>query len=185
MKRNGPHDLHAVLRSLKGLRCWYVSCGGCTIPTFQLALGKKVLRTVPLRNPAQSKEYRKYMGEASLLVWCSWRLDGLAHPLTSSDDAPNSIEDGLAHLVGLRINSAILTPPSWDLAIHFSHDLALRVFCDHVPGDPSFDGNWDLFLPSQTVSVGPGASYSIEKKTSDGAGEKITPGKSHSRRLSG
>ena len=84
-------QLLTALRDLRGLPCWHVSVGGSTLPTFQLALGAKIPRAIPLQNPMQPAEYRDNDGEANLLVWCSWRLDAPDRPLTSSDDSEEVI----------------------------------------------------------------------------------------------
>jgi hypothetical protein len=34
--------------------------------------------------------------------------------------------------------------PGWDFHLGFSNGMMLKVFCDHVPGDPSLHGNWSL-----------------------------------------
>ncbi len=164
MNQNGSHELGALIDSLKGLRCWYVSCGGRTLPTFQLALGDKVRRQVPLRNPGHPEEYRNYEGEANLLVWYTWRLDGANRPVTSSDDTADGIERGLMSLVNTQVESVQVITPAWDLAVRFSNGHELRVFCDHVPGDPSFDGNWYLWLRQVMVIAGPGARLVIEPR---------------------
>lgn len=160
-------ELQARVESLKGLTCWYVSCGGCVGASFELALGKKVLRESPLKNSAHSIEFRNFKGEANLLVWCSWRLDGPDAPLTSSDDSQESLVRELQQLVGASVESVTLTKPAWDLALGFSNGLQLRVFCDHVPGDPSFDGNWDLSRQDVGVYVGPGTRLRIEVRTDE------------------
>jgi hypothetical protein len=156
MNPNGPPELGTLVGSLQGLRCWYVSCGGNVGSTFQLALGEKV--------PAHSEEYRAFEGEANLLVWCAWRLDGPGRPLASWDDGDAAVKDGLLKLVGTRVESVELTPPAWDLTVRFSGGLHLRIFCDHVPGDPSFDGNWELWLRHVAVLVGPGERCLIEPR---------------------
>jgi len=169
MKPNSLPDLETLIASLRGLPCWYVSVGGVTSPTFQLALGEKIPRQVPLKNPAQSEEYRHHEGEMNLLVWCSWRLDGPDRPLTSSDDSPETIQRELGTLVGASVGSVSVVPPAWDLTIGFSNGLCLRIFCDHLPGDPSFDGNWDLWGRQLTAFVGPGAACSIRPREEDEA----------------
>ncbi|MBY0526657.1 MAG: hypothetical protein K2R98_24890 [Gemmataceae bacterium] len=113
-------------------------------------------------NRTQSEEFRQFEGEANLLVWCSWRLDGMNGPLTSSDDVPDAIVRELSKLIGSTTESVSVTPPAWDLDIRFSNGLTLRVFCDHVPGEPSLDGNWDLWRQGLAAFVGPGARYRIE-----------------------
>jgi hypothetical protein len=165
MENNNYQNLSTQISSLEGLACWYVSCGGAAGSSFQLALGAKVAREAPLTNPAHSEEYRRFEGEANLLVWCTWRLDGPDGPLTSSDDTTANIVTQLQKLVGATIESMTLVPPAWDLTIGFANGLMLRVFCDHVPGDPSFDGNWELSRQGVAVYVGPGARYDIEERS--------------------
>lgn len=162
MNKNIPEELARLIPSLKGLECWYVSCGGAAGSTFQLSLGGKVRRPVPLKNPAHSEEFRQFEGEAGLYVWCAWRLDGSDGPLTSWDDTEESIEAGLAQLIGSRIDSVEVVPPAWDMNLKFSNSLWLHVFCDHVPGDPSFEGNWDLRTQNVSIAVGPGTEYTTE-----------------------
>lgn len=149
-------ELGQRLDALLGLRCWYVSCGGAAGPTFTLVLGKKVARPVPLTNLAHAENYRQNEGEANLLVWCSWRLDEPDQPVTSSDDTTQAIAQGLGRIVGATLTSLEASPPAWDLKLAFSNGLRLSVFCDHVPGDPSFDGNWELWQQDKAFFVGPG-----------------------------
>jgi hypothetical protein len=156
--------LCAFVREIVGMECWYVSCGGCTLPTFQLALGARVPRSRPVSNPAHTEEYRRFEGEGNLLVWCSWRLDRPDQPLTSSDDTAEAIPRELGRLIGARVEAVTVAPPGWDLAVSFSGGLCLRVFADHIPGDPSADGNWELWRPHAFAWAGPGAAYAIEPR---------------------
>jgi hypothetical protein len=172
MENNVDQNLAAQTRSLEGLGCWYVSCGGAAGPSFQLALGGKVPRQAPLKNQAHSEEFRRFEGEANLLVWCTWRLDGPDGPLTSSDDTTANIATELQKLVGAAIESVALLPPAWDLTVRFNNGLMLRVFCDHVPGEPSFDGNWELWRRGVAVFVGPGARYEVEAR-GDSVGQAV------------
>jgi hypothetical protein len=165
MSQENFHQLSNLVYSIRTLRCWHVGCGGAAGPTFSLALGERVPRAVPLMNPAEPESFRQFEGEANLYVWCSWRLDDPDRPLTSSDDTTPSIEQGLTQLLESTVTAVQLAPPAWDLRIHFSNGLRLQLFCDHVPGDPSFDGNWDLQVRDKAVSVGPGEHYCIEAKT--------------------
>ena len=158
-------EASTALQSLHGLHCWHVSCGDSTLPSFQLALGGKVARRVPLRNPAQSEEYRQFEGEASLLVWCSWRLDGPEAPVTSSDDVSEAICQGLECLRGAAVLDTVVTGAAGDVRIDFAGGLRLHVFCDHLPGQPSFDGNWEVWLPEVAVFVGPGARQVVQPRT--------------------
>jgi hypothetical protein len=157
-------EMNTLVNSLTMLECWYVSCGA-TGSTFQLAFGRKVPRTERLRNPDHSVAYQKFEGEANLLVWCAWRLDTLDRPVTSWDDTTQGFEQGLARLIGARVESFELRPPAWDLDVRFTNGLTLRVFCDHVPGEPSFDGNWELWKEDKALFVGPGANVTVEERT--------------------
>jgi hypothetical protein len=122
-------------------------------------------RQDPLTNMAQSEEFRRYEGEASLFVWCTWRLDGPNGPLTSSDDTDANIVTQMEKLIGTTIQSVAPIPPAWDLIIGFANGLTLRVFCDHVPGDPSWDGNWDLCRQGTALEVGPGTRVVFEDRS--------------------
>jgi hypothetical protein len=170
MSTNLLDELSRLIPELCGLECWRVSCGGAAGSTFQLALGEKV----PLPTPAIPPEKTKYFadgfpdfeGEACILVWCAWRLDGPNGPITSWDDAQHGVEAGLQKLIGQKIESIDLLPPAWDANLTFSNGFRLRIFCDHVPGDPSFDGNWDLRIRNTTIGFGPGSKYEIEEPRS-------------------
>ena len=156
-----------VERALSHMPCWYVSCGGSAASSFELALGAKIPRdeiAVPPGCPIT--EFDRFQGETNLLVWCSWRLDGGDSPLTSSDDTMEHLTAGLRRLVGERTLEAKVDLPGWDLQIPFTNDLRLRIFCDHLPGEPSFDGNWDLFLPDRTISINVGCICTIEPRSS-------------------
>lgn len=154
-----------IERAFHGRRCWYVSCGGSYVgATFELALGRKIPRDHILQNDAHSDDFRHFEGEANLLVWCTWRLDGTDGPISSSDDSDQGITDGLHRLVGEMVEKVQVEMPGWDLVLRFSGDLTLRIFCDHVPGDPSFDGNWQVSLQDKTISLGPGTTCDIEPR---------------------
>jgi hypothetical protein len=156
--REAPHDVGQAVSELVGLECWYVNAGGRAGSSFSLALGQKVRRGKPLKNPDVTAEFAAFDGEASLLVWCSWRLDGPTEALTSSDEEVESLVTKLQALVGRRITGASVFGRACDLRVCFG-DLVLHVFCDHVPGNPSFDGNWYLRRNRRLVSVGPGYKY--------------------------
>lgn len=157
-----PGELARAVSTLTGMECWYVSCGGAAGSTFSLSFGQRIPRATPLRNTAHTDEFRQFEGEAALYVWCTWRLDDTDGPATSWDDTDESVDRGLNRLIGSRIVSIDVLAPAWDLSIRFSNSLHLRVFCDHVPGSPSFDGNWDLRTENGSIAVGPGSKYRTE-----------------------
>lgn len=153
-----------IAQSLLGKPCWYASFGGCAGSTFQLAFGAKIARRVPGRNEKHTEEFRKYEGEANLLVWCSWRLDDAAGPIASSDDTDEHIAVGLNRLLGTSPATLSCGAPGWDLRIGFANGLTLRVFCDHVPGDPSFSSNWELWEKDRVIAIDAGSVVSIEPR---------------------
>lgn len=144
-----------------GLECWYVAAGkGATGTTFSLALGDKILRDRPLINTKLSEEYRRFKASVSLLVWCAWRLDGDEAPETSWDDSDDRFSVVLDGLVGSRVIEANIALPAWDLQLTFSPYRRMHVFCDHVPGEPSIDINWELFdAKGRSMHFGPGAQF--------------------------
>jgi hypothetical protein len=154
-------EIRKHVNLLVGMKCWHVGAGNGTGSSFHLALGKKVPRRVPLRKAPEGDEYREFEGEASILVWCTWRLDSPISPISSSDEGSEVLARALEILVGQEILEVVALPPAGDLCILFSNDLALRVFCDHIPGDPSFDGNWQIRVRNMVAAAGPGYQWQM------------------------
>jgi hypothetical protein len=163
MSKISFEEVAQFLKPLVGMTCWHVGAGEGTGSSFHLALGEKVPRRVPLRNASQSDEYGEYQGEASILVWCTWRLDSPLAPITSSDEADKAIARALDILIGHKILEVTVSRPASDLRIDFSDNLQLQVFCDHVPGDPSFDGNWQLRVRETILAAGPGYQWELSQ----------------------
>ena len=159
-------DIAIQLRSqLIGMPCWYASAGGKHLgSTFSLALGRKIPRDTPLKNQGHADEFRNYEGEANIVVWCTWRLDGPDAPVSSSDDTEEGIQAALEGLVGASIVDVIIERPAWDLRLLFAPFHRLSLFCDHVPGEPSFDGNWELHTKDEAYYFGPGIALEIDHR---------------------
>ncbi|MCI0642471.1 MAG: hypothetical protein L0Y72_02350 [Gemmataceae bacterium] len=153
-----------VVDALQGKNCWYVSCGGSAGTSFELALGAKLPRRHVFKNRENPTEFDKYEGESNLLVWCTWRLDGPNGPVASSDNLSNKMLKVLRSLAGARVKNVNIEKPGWDIRLEFSNRLTLRVFCDHLPGDPTFDGNWDLFTQDRVISIGVGSKCEVESR---------------------
>ncbi len=161
MKRE--EEIQAALTRLLGLGCWYVASGGSIGTSFTLHLGAKMPRKQPLTNPAVSEEFRRYEGEHILLVWCSWRLDGLDDALASSDSSCIDASEKLqAYLKGRKMLAATTFNKTFDVLLEFEGDLQLRVFCDRFGGADWTGENWQLETSGQIVAVGPGYRSSIE-----------------------
>lgn len=156
-------DLEHTLQRLIGLPVWHVGAGGAAGATFSLAIGSKVPRGTPLKNPEARDDYRFNEGEYGLVVWCSWRLDGPTDAVASSDSEPSVCARSLSVLEGQLVRDVGLISKACDLKIRLDmHELL--VFCDHVGDDPSFDGNWDFYTPTTLFGVGPGWATSVEDR---------------------
>ncbi len=153
-------------RKLIGEKCWHVSVGGATAPSFLLALGQKITRRRPLRNKAQPISYRKHRGSVELLVWCTWRLQTAERVLASSDQEEVGFAE-LRKLIGAEVAEASCDPPAWDLNVGFIDGRTLMVFCDHLEPEASCSQNWELWLPEFCATAGPGATFRIDESTQD------------------
>jgi hypothetical protein len=156
-------QIRAFLKPALGKRCWHVSVGGCTLPTFSLALGAKRKRERALENRRQPPAFRKNEPEVAFFVWCTWRLDSKDCVIVSSDGSGAEIEDGLGQLVGLRLTGLRVRPPAWDLSLQFGDDLQLMIFSDHAGRRPSFDGNWEAIFLRRGLYVGPGGKVESDE----------------------
>ena len=136
--------------------CWHVSVGGCTLPSFSLAIGGKIKRDKPLRNQAQPEAFRYYDPEISFLVWCAWRLDRGDSVLVSHEGNEEEIMGNLKLLVGKALTEITVAPPAWDLVLNFTEGLKLAIFCDHAGQKPKFNGNWQARVKGVKVYAGPG-----------------------------
>lgn len=159
--RISTEELDRIIRMAIGQSCWYVSVGGSTLPSFSLSMGRKLKRERPLRNKAHSEDYRKYRGESSLLVWCSWRLDTKHSAIVSSDDDEKAITRGLNSLQGKKLLDIGIQEPVWDATFVFSDDVTLKVFCDHTNQNPSFEGNWEWASTEKKIYIGPGNKIEV------------------------
>ncbi|MDD4889091.1 MAG: hypothetical protein PHU85_04110 [Phycisphaerae bacterium] len=159
---NQERTANEIRAALLGLKCWNVACGGSAGTTFQLALGGKEPRKVPLRNPNVSEQYRRFEGQVGLMVWCSWRLEGVAGPLTSSEDESPGLVKGLARLTGKSIVRAALTD-DWYLQLDFSGELRLSIFPDRVERGWTL-GNWEVWTPDREYAVGADLACTVTRR---------------------
>lgn len=162
MKSQDFRKIQRQVDLIQGLECWNVGAGGCVGSSFSLALGKKVRRSRPLKNPTVSDEFREYEGEACLLVWCTWRLGTGEAPIASSDEESDRIAKSLQALVGQKVVRGEVSQPACDMTLTFTNGLRLNVFCDHIPGHPSYSGNWQLHVGGSILLVGPGYDWEME-----------------------
>lgn len=144
---------------LAGKRCWHVSAGGVTAPSFLLVLGAQVPRAEPLRNESQPPNFRHNRGSVELLVWCSWRLQTPERVLASSDQETEGVIV-LKRLIDTEVVAVKRWPPASDLQLDFSDGRTLMVFCDRVEAE-----NWELWIPGWTATAGPGSNLRVEQAT--------------------
>jgi hypothetical protein len=156
-------QIRACLKLAEGHRCWHVSVGGCTLPTFQLILGAPIKRSILLNNPEQPEMFQSHTGKYQFLIWCSWRLEQNDQIIVSSDGHGADIVTGVHRLMEKDLLETCITGPAWDLKLQFSDGYKVVVFCDHTDTDPSFDGNWDALIDDVRISAGPGSK--IQKET--------------------
>jgi len=149
------------LRGIIGQTIWHVNAGGVTWPSFSLALGGKVPRQRPLKNPAVSDEFRENAGEMAFLVWSTWRLemeDEIVATSAQSDLAASKLEE----LKGLSVEEVVCISPAWDVVVRFSNARILRLFCDHLAPMDGVDTNWELCVRGEQLCVGPGAFFEFD-----------------------
>lgn len=159
-----PRRMREPLARLVGAPCWHVSAGEGIGSRFTLALGGKIKRRVPLRNPKQPRLYRDFEGEYVLFVLCTWRLVSSTKGIVSSDDEPRTIDRLMSRLRGHRVASIEVAPPFWDLRVRFARGHELFVFCDHVTDRSSAPDNWTFEYDDEILSAGPGNEWRVEKR---------------------
>jgi hypothetical protein len=158
--------LKPLLQQVEGLVCWraYTSMGNS--PGLFFGNTVNLFPTHSVRRRAEWKHIpvTRSTAEIIFIIWCTWRLDATEVTITSSDDRADTAEEEVQKLSGRRLISALAAPPAGDLTLTFSGDRCLKVFCDHVPGQPSYHGNWQLKVPESRVLVGPGSYCTYENK---------------------
>ena len=127
---------------------------------FSLGFGARV----PLRSPSLRARI-KDVPYGSVLIWCSWRLDTKSRPYASSDEDKAVIKKKLRVVLGKRVMSIEACGPALDLTIRFVGGFVLHVFCDHVPGNPSFDGNWQVHVGDLAIVDKPGGILNFSQQT--------------------
>ena len=65
---------------------------------------------------------------------------------------------------GRRILKTEVLDEACDAVIQFEEGRVLRIFCDHVPGDPSSSDNWQLEFRDRIIAVEPGFHVAEESK---------------------
>ena len=154
-------NIDALVSRLRGMPIWFVNAGGAASTSFSLSLGSKKARTVPLKNPSVPQEFREFEGEATLYVWCTWRLES-KDAVASSDQEPEQFLALLMGLVGRTVTATEVVGRFSDLVLE-AGEYRLQVFCDHVPPEPSSELNWELVASPGSAAVGPGFEIEVSE----------------------
>lgn len=148
-------DVIGFVSLLRGQEVWFINGGGAAGSTFSLSLGKKSQRPKALQNPSVTEEFQRYRGEFSLYVWSTWRLES-HDAVASSDQDFEQARPLLQTLVGESVTDVVVEGRCLDLQLILGNR-SLRVFCDHVPPEPSCEVNWELTIEHRgALIVGPG-----------------------------
>jgi hypothetical protein len=160
-------EIAAIVGILVGKQIWHANSGGSAGSSFSLAIGGMRPREQRLRNPDASPQFQEFQGDHSLYVWCTWRVE-THQSLASSDQDHAVFGTVIQSLVGSTIISASVFSRLHDLRIETTNGV-LSVFCDHVPPQMSFNGNWEMTFPGGSLTLGPGLAVNLEHELSGGA----------------
>lgn len=143
------------LNSLVGQPCWGFVAGKGTGSVISLHFGNKLPLQQPIKNLHLSHDLQKYEGEIILFVQCVWRIDSEVEVICGcweDNEKDGPMLSGLQNIVGQKVESIELSLPAWDLAVHFSNLITLRIFCDQTDLiEPVY--NYDFFSPEVTYIV--------------------------------
>lgn len=163
-----------LLRGVVGRECWSVMASERTDYVIVLDLGEQRRRSLRLANPRLSFLQRTYEGEYSLLVECSWRLDGPRGVVVSCYDSAaleGSMRGGLSELEGRRVTGIDVANAAYDLTVELEDGYVLRCLSTEV--DPKHRrGNWSFWSPDGLVTIGPRGKVE-EESHSDAQGRLL------------
>lgn len=154
------------IKRLIGQNCWSVIAGKGTGSNIALDFGKKILRKTEIKNDYLSEEQRKYVGEFSLYITCSWRLDSDTGVICGSKE-PNQNDgpmiEGIKKITTKNIIDIEILSPAFDLLIQFEGRLTLRLFCDETDPIDEFD-NYSLYTPEGIYTISNRSNIIIEDR---------------------
>jgi hypothetical protein len=157
-------ELEEALDDLIGCRCFSAISGPSVEFAFVLHLGERQRRFLRLANQRLSFLQRTYEGSHTLLVECTWRIDGPNGVLSSCFDRakPGGPRDAaLEDLVDRAVEGIELFRPGLDLDVRFEGGLVLRLFATEAD-EKSKRNNWTYSCPFATATVGPRSRLQME-----------------------
>lgn len=156
--------LRSALAEVVGSECWNTSAVRKKHPVILLQFGEKVPRRKKLHHPFISREGRAFEAEFGLLVLAAWRLDNGREVVCGAWHERGAAEfglEGLAQVRGKRLDAFELGQVGLDLVLHFSGQLRLKVFCDHVDQEDQGD-NYVLTTRNGIYIVGSRSQLYLE-----------------------
>lgn len=150
-------EFRKSLNNFVGQPCWGIVAGKGTGSVISLHFGNKIPSPLPINNPHLSNDLQKYEGEMILFIQCVWRIDSEVEVICGcweDNTKDGSMLKGLQNIVEQKVESIELSLPAWDLAIHFSNLITLKIFCDQTDLSNTAD-NYNLFLPKIIYTVSP------------------------------
>lgn len=157
-------ELEAALADLPGKRCFSAISGDGVEFAFILHLGERQRRSLRLANPRLSFLQRTFEGSHTLLVECTWRVDGPEGVVASClDEAkPAGPRDAaLEELTDRIVERVDVAAPGLDLTVRFEGGYSLLCFCTEV--DERHDrSNWTYAWPGGLATVGPRSRLLLE-----------------------
>lgn len=149
-------EMRVSLHRLLHQECWGIGAGEGTGSVLNLHIGEKLLRQTPVANPYLANDLQKYEGEMGLFIECAWRVDSDVEVMCGSGESNINhglMIEGLGKITGHKIEHFDLLLPAYDLILHFSNSLTLRVFCDQTELTGEND-NYSIFFPEVIYVVG-------------------------------
>jgi hypothetical protein len=157
-------DALRTLRQLLRKRCWAVSTGGAAGGSVSLEFGKTKKRSVPLRNPKLDKVLREFEGEASLVVWCGWRLLDHQSVIATHDTPESKRISTLNRLVGHSVTKYWRDHVTNDLHLVFGGGYRLSTVNDFLPeSSEAVLDNWQLHADGAILAANPQNELILEE----------------------
>lgn len=143
---------------LVGKECWGFLAGEPTASIIHLHLGEKLKRERIIYNDNLPFQLGRYIGECHITIFCAWRLQKGAVPITGSCE-PNNMDGplvaGLCKILNRKITSARIIDACGDLQIEFD-DITLNVFCNYTGNEDEEycfqdESNWTLSSKGENI----------------------------------
>jgi hypothetical protein len=140
-------EFSRALHALVGKPLWDAVAGETTGTNVIFEFGRRLRAKDVYENPTVSEE-GIFVGELSIMVWCSWRIEvGETRLLVGCGDIHTEggpMQSGLQKLVGDVVTKASIES-FLDLLLFFRSGKRLRLFCDRKEDDSAY-GHYDVSI---------------------------------------